>query len=118
MTGIRVEAVSEFRGETVVLVAMDAAGLEELAAAMIRAARHESAQLSCNGIQHHIIVRPGGADVDLGDAVVRWSLDRAKVVQIIEKLNALGAAGRPGHHYVDDFGSPAGTLVLSVDEYL
>jgi hypothetical protein len=118
MTCIRVEVASEFRGDTVDLVAMDAAGVEALAAAMTEAKEAGSAQFNAGGIDHHVVVEPGGAYVEMRGTNVVWLLDHAMTVELVEKLTVLRESGRPGHHYVDDFRAPPQTLVLSVAEYL
>jgi hypothetical protein len=119
MTRIRVEVASEFRGDTVVLVAMDAAGVEVLAAAVTEAEEAGSAQFNAGDIDHQVLVAPGRADVELRGTNVVWHLDHAKTVEfveLVEKLTVLRESGHPGHHYVDDFRGPAQTLVLSVAE--
>ena len=117
MNVIRVELAREFRGEDVVLLAMDSAGLDTFLSALTQAQQHGSSRLDHGVMIHDFLVRPGAADIDLRDDHVVWRLDHPKAVEIIEKLTAL-KGGRPGHHYVDDISNPTHTLVLSRDEYI
>jgi hypothetical protein len=85
---------------------------------MTAAEQAGSARLSRGGIDEHIVVRAGRADVELHGTKVEWSLDHARTIEMVEKLSALQRLVRAGHHYVDDFGWPAETVVLSVREYV
>jgi hypothetical protein len=118
MNAIRVKRVSEFKGEDVVLLAMDHAGLDTFLAALIQAEQQGSSQLQHRGRFHDFVIEAGTADIELDDDRVVWRLDHTKAVEIIEKLNVLSSSGHPGHHYVDDMFSPAPTLLLSRDEYI
>jgi len=70
-------------------------------------------------LTHEFLVQAGAADIELHDDHVVWRLDRAKMIEIIEKLTAMRNHGPgPGHHYVDDMSTPTQTLVLSRDEYV
>ncbi len=51
-----------------------------------------------------------------GDRVT-WTLTNEKREEILVKLNALAAAGKPAHQYVDVSGDLS-TLVLSKNEYV
>jgi hypothetical protein len=116
MAVIRVELAREFRGEDVVLLAMDADGVDSFLTAITRAEQHGAWRLDHGGMIHEFLIEAGAADIDLQDDRVVWRLGRAKAVEMIEKLTALTAPG-PGHHYVD-ISKPTCTLVLSCDEYV
>lgn len=118
MNVIRVKRVSEFKGEDVVLLAMDHAGLDTFLAALTQAEQQGSSQLQRRGRVHDFVIEAGAADIELDDDRVVWRLDHTRAVEIIEKLKVLSSSGQPGHHYVDDMFSPAPTLVLSRDEYI
>ncbi|MEE6140453.1 hypothetical protein SKC41_29600 [Mycobacterium sp. 050128] len=119
MTVIRVKSVAEFRGEDVVLVAADSAGLAAFAEALALAQRIGLSHLTHGRRVHEFIIQAGAAAIELSDERVVWRLDDAKANEILDKAQVLtSSGGRAGHHYVDDMSSPASTLVLSVDEYL
>jgi hypothetical protein len=117
MTIIRVEFAPDFRGEDVVLLAMDGAGVVAFAAALKDAAEQGSSQLQHGGVTHEYLIQADAADIDLDDIRVVWRLDLAKAAEIIEDLDELSSGDRPGHHYVD-ISKPTETLVLSRDEYV
>jgi hypothetical protein len=117
MNIVRVGFVSEFRGQDVVLLAVDATGLDTFAAVVNQAVQQGFSRLDHGGLIHRFLVQDGAADIDLRDDHVVWRLDHAKLIEIIDKLGAMRNRG-PGHHYVDDMFAPAETLVLSVDEYV
>ena len=118
MNAIRVKRVSEFKGEDVVLLAMDRAGLDTFLAALTQAEQQGSSQLQRRGSVHDFVIAAGAADIELDDDSVVWRLDHTRAVEIIEKLKVMSSSGHPGHHYVDDMFSPAPTLVLSRDQYI
>ena len=118
MNAIRIKRVSEFKGEDVVLLAMDRAGLDTFLAALTQAEQQGSSQLQRRGRVHDFVIEAGAADIELDDDRVVWRLDHTRAVEIIEKLKVLSSSGHPGHHYVDDMFSPAPTLVLSRDQYI
>jgi len=118
MNAIRVKRVSEFKGEDVVLLAMDRAGLDTFLAALTQAEQQGSSQLQRRGRVHDFVIAAGAADIELDDDSVVWRLDHTRAVEIIEKLKVMSSSGHPGHHYVDDMFSPAPTLVLSRDQYI
>src|SRR6202022_3657437 len=118
MNAIRVKRVSEFKGEDVVLLAMDRAGLDTFLAALTQAEQQGSSQLQRRGRVHDFVIAAGAADIELDDDSVVWRLDHTKAGEIIEKLKGMSSRGHPGHHYVDDMFSPAPTLVLSRDQYI
>jgi NADPH-dependent 2,4-dienoyl-CoA reductase/sulfur reductase-like enzyme len=114
---IRAEFAPDFRGDDVVLLAMDGAGVAGFAAALKDAQRQGSSQLLLGGVTHEFVIAADEADIDLDDIRVVWRLDPAKAVEIIEDLDELSSGDRPGHHYVD-ISNPTDTLVLSRDEYV
>ncbi|OBH03274.1 hypothetical protein [Mycobacterium sp. E1747] len=119
MAVIRVKSVPEFRGEDVVLLAADRAGLDAFSAALTLAQQRGSSQLQHGRRVHEFVIEATAANIELSDDRVTWRLDDAKAGEIIEKAQVLaGNGGRPGHHYVDDMSGPAPTLVLSLNEYL
>lgn len=117
MNIVRIGFVPDFRGQDVVLLAVDPAGLETVAAALNQAVQQGVSRVDHGGLIHQFLVQGGAADIELGDEHVVWRLDQAKMREIIDKLAALRGPG-PGHHYVDGISTPAETLVLSVDEYV
>lgn len=117
MSRIRVTVPDGFHfGDPAVLVAMDATGLDVLMGGLDQVLQHGVWRLDHHGTVHTFAVDAGASDVELDGDRVQWRLDRATVIEMVAKLHALQAEGRPGHHYVD-FRSPADTLVLSLDEY-
>jgi hypothetical protein len=116
MNIIRVELAPEFRGEDVVLLAMDGAGVTTFVTALRDAEQRGSSQLEHDGVTHQFVIQPGAADIELGTNRVVWRLDHAKAVEIVEDLTVMSNDDRPGHNYVDIY-SPTKTLVLSRDEY-
>ena len=117
MNIIRVELAPEFRGEDVVLLAMDGAGVTNFVTALSDAEQRGSSQLEHDGVTHQFVIQAGAADIELGDNRVVWRFDHAKAVEIVNELTAMGDDDRPGHNYVD-IASPTKTLVLSRDEYV
>jgi hypothetical protein len=118
MNAIRVKRVTEFKGDDVVLLAMDHAGLDTFLAALTQAEHQGSSQLQRRGRVHDFVIEAGAADIELDDDRVVWRLDHTRAVEIMEKLKVLSSSGYPCHHYVDDMFSPAPTLVLSRDQYI
>ncbi|WP_458319999.1 hypothetical protein [Mycolicibacterium brisbanense] len=116
MSFIRVLYAAEFKGEDVVLLAMDAAGVPIVHSALSEAVRRGSSELRHDGVIHEFRLQTGAADIRLGTQHVLWLLDCALAVTITEYLAAHGETNKPGHHYVD-IDTPAETLVLSYDEY-
>ena len=117
MNIIRAELAPEFRGEDVVLLAMDGAGLNTFIAALGDAEQRGSSQLEHDGVTHQFVIQVGAADIELGENRVVWRLDHAKAVEIAEDLAVMRNNDRPGHNYVD-ISTPTNTLVLSRDEYV
>lgn len=62
-------------GEDVVLLAVDAAGLETFLAALTQAEQQGSARLDHDGTIHDFRIEPGAADIELHDDRVVWRLD-------------------------------------------
>jgi hypothetical protein len=73
-------------------------GVEALAAAVTEDEEAGSAQSNVGGIDHHIVVHPDAAEVELRGTNVVWILDHAKTVELVEKLGVLSGSGRPGRH--------------------
>jgi hypothetical protein len=123
MSVIRVNFLREFHyGDDAVLLTLDGSGVDEFKAALSDARERESSRLEHDGVTHEFRIVPGTADIELDPAYVLWRLDHAKAAEIIEDLAVLsdeGSVGRPtsGHFYVD-MSTPAGTLVVSRDEYV
>jgi len=117
MNIIRVELAPEFRGEDVVLLAMDGAGMATFADALNDAVRLGSSRLKHGGVMHEFVMQVGAADIELSKNRVVCRLDRTKAVEIVDDLTAIRDGDGPGHNYVD-ISSPTNTLVLSRDEYV
>jgi hypothetical protein len=118
MNAIRVKHVHDFKGEDVVLLAMDGAGLATFLAAVTLAERRGSGQLQRPRRVHDFVIEDGAAHVELADDRVVWRLDREIAGEIVEALTGMGSNARPCHHFVEDMASPAPTLVLSLDQYI
>lgn len=120
MSEIRVEIAPEFKGETVVLLAMDEDGLDAFRSAVATAVQKEqgsSSQLMHAASTHIFAIENGSADIELQKRHVTWRFSPAKLAEVLEKLDAMKASAGPCHHYVD-ISSPTETLVLSRDEYV
>ena len=117
MNIIRAELAPEFRGEDVVLLAMDGAGVTTFLTALSDAERRETSQLEHDGVTHEFVMQAGAADVELGENRVVWRLDHAKAAEMIEALTVMRDSDGPGHNYID-ISAPTNTLVLSRDEYV
>jgi hypothetical protein len=117
MNIIRVELAPEFRGEDVVLLAMDGAGVTTVITALTDAEQLGSSQLEHDGVTHQFVIQAGAADIELGEDRVVWRFDHAKAVEIVEDLTVMNRSEGPGHEYVD-ISTPTNTLVLSRDEYV
>ena len=120
MSEIRVELAPEFRGETVVLLAMDEGGLDVFRSAVAKAVQTEqgsSSQLNHAGATHIFAIEDDKANVELEKGRATWRFSLSKLAEVVEKLDAMKASPGPCHHYVD-IASPVGTLVLSRDEYV
>jgi hypothetical protein len=117
MNIIRVQLAPEFRGEDVVLLAMDGAGVTTFTTALRDAEQRGASQLEHDGVTHQFVIQAGAADIELGEKRVVWRLDQAKAVEIVEDLTVMSSNDRPGHDYVE-ISTPTNTLVLSRDEYI
>lgn len=117
MSFIRVELADNFRGEDVVLLAMDGAGVHIFTDALKEAEQQGFSRLEHLGRLHEFLIQPNAAEIEIGNDRVVWRLDRGKVAEIIEDLVVMGDNDRPGHNYVDIV-KPTDTLVLSRDEYV
>jgi hypothetical protein len=117
MTIVRVELAPEFRGEDVLLLAMDGAGVTTFVTALRDAEQRGSSQLEHDGVTHQFVIQAGAADIELGENRVVWRLDQVKAVEIVEDLTVMSSNDRPGHDYVE-ISTPTKTLVLSRDEYV
>jgi hypothetical protein len=117
MNIIRAELASEFRGEDVVLLAMDGARVTTFLTAPRDAGQRRASQLKHDGITHQFVIQVGADDVELGENRVVCRPDHAKAAEIVEDLTVMSKDDRPGHNYVD-IASPTKTLVLSRDEYV
>lgn len=116
MSEIRAELTPGFKGETVVLLAMDSDGLDAFRSALARAGAKPS-QLTHSGTIHEFAIEDGDPAVELQAGHVKWRFAQSKLAEVIEKLDAMKETPGPCHHYVD-ISSPAETLVLSRDEYV
>ncbi len=116
MSEIRVELATEFKGETVVLLAMDSDGLGTFRSALAQTGKKPS-KLFHAGMIHEFALTDGNSEVELQAGHVKWCLAQSKLDELIEKLSAMEKAPGPCHHYVD-ISRPAETLVLSRDEYV
>jgi hypothetical protein len=117
MNIIRVELADDFRGEDVVLLAMDGAGVKTFMDALKAAEQQGFSRLEHDGRTHEFCIQPGAAEIEMGDDRVVWLLDHAKAMEIIDDLTVIGDNNQPGHNYVD-IAKPTNTLVLSRDEYV
>jgi hypothetical protein len=119
MASIKIEIVHEFKGDTVLLVAMDQDGLRCLLSTIIDAEIGNNSPQKCiiMGIENIFINKSEAADIELGDKQVRWLLSQEKQKEIINKLIEMNKLGSPCHNYVD-ISTPVSTLFLAVGEYL
>ena len=106
-------------GDDAVLLAADREGLDAFKRALSDAAMKQNipVALISEGIRHESVLGRPEARVELQENYVIWHLPDQKASEILDKLASLKAAPDPSHHYVD-IDNPAGTLILSVDEYL
>jgi hypothetical protein len=117
MNIIRVLLAPEFRGEDVVLLAMDGAGVTTFMTALRDAEQRGSSELAHDGVIHRFVIQVGAAGIELGEDRVVWRLDHAKAAEILKGLTVMTSNDGPGHNYVD-IATPTNTLVLSRDEYV
>ena len=119
MSEIRVEFVPDFKGEAVVLLVMDGGGLDMFTAAVGQAIHKQqgSIEMVHADVTHIFSVGHDTAEVDIQESQVTWRFPPLKLIEILEKLEAMKVSPVPCHHYVD-ISIPAETLVLSRDEYV
>ena len=119
MSDIRVEFVPSFKGEAVVLLAMDVGGLAVFTAAVAQAIQTQqgSIEMVHAGVTHIFSLGHDTAEVDIQENQIAWRFPPSKLIEILEKLEAMKKSPVPCHHYVD-ISIPAETLVLSRDEYV
>ena len=72
MNIIRVELAPEFRGEDVVLLAMDGAGVTTFVTALSDAEQRGSSQLEHDGVTHQFVIQAAAADIERGGNLVVW----------------------------------------------
>lgn len=119
MSQIKVDLVHEFKGEDVVLVAMDIDGLNFLTTAVshaIQIANTRHSELDRNGILHVFKIDDEQSKMEITDRTVAWSLSNQTFFEVLEKLRAMKELGRACHHFVE-ISSPVETLLLSLDEH-
>lgn len=119
MSEIRVEFAPEFKGDSVVLLAMDKDGLKDFSATVAQAIQkaHGSLQVMHADVAHVFAIEGGKTDIELNSRQVTWRLSLPKLIEVLDKLDAMTVSPVPCHQYVD-ISSPAETLVLSYDEYV
>jgi hypothetical protein len=96
MNIIRAELAPEFRGEDVVLLAMDGAGVTTFLNALSEAEQRGASQLEHDGVTHQFVIEAGTADIELGGSRVVWHLDHAKAAEIVEDLTVMSNKRSPG----------------------
>ena len=117
MTKIQIELVSAFKGEPVVLVAMDRDGLDVVRESLAFSQAGELPTVVVGAVTIGFSAEPSSSSIDIRPSKVTLQLAPRKIDEIIEKLDAMRASPAPCHHYVD-IDAPTGTLVLAKDEYL
>lgn len=120
MSRIRVEEIPEFKGDAVILMAMDINGIRDVLSAVKAALLRAGEESVLRAGEMNLIIKVDGGRTYfsfLGDGVVHARILRAKACEIVEKLNAMIAFVGPCHEYVE-IDAPVGALVLSKDEYL
>lgn len=119
MSVIRIEIAKEFKGQDVVLVAMDRAGVSALRTAIERAMKVRSSptevQRDERGVTY-LAIHDGPSTLEIKDNAVHLRISPNLVDELHEKMKALEAAPVPSHHYLD-LDAPVRTMVLSMDEY-
>ena len=108
MAKIRVEVVHEFKGETVLLVVMDRAGIKKL--------QDVIAEEKCDTI-HEIVINKNEVKVEILKDKIKWFLTKDKQDEFLEKMTMMSNSPLPCHNYID-ISSPAPVLYISLDEYL
>ena len=117
MSIINVDRRDDFRGDDVVLLAMDDEGVIEVLKA-IREAMSSGGPIYLRGALHHELrIEAGRSDLLLTESGVTWCFSEPKYAEVVSKLEAMVALGRASHQYVD-IAAPVPTLVLSMNEYV
>jgi len=117
MTRIQIELVSEFKGEPVVLVAMDGDGLDVVRGSLALSKVGQLQTIVVGAITIAFSTEASSSSIDIRPSKVTLQLAPRKIDEIIEKLDAMRASPGPCHHYVG-IDAPTETLVLAKDEYL
>jgi hypothetical protein len=106
-------------GENAVLLALDTDGVETFLAALTRAEREGASRLESDATVHEFLIDGSASDVEFhdDDDTVVWRLGDAKAQEISELLADMTQHSGKGHYYVD-MSTPAGTLVISLNEYV
>ncbi len=116
MSEISARLVHGFRGETVVLLSMDDYGLDRFRSVLTQVGMSLST-LTHGRTVHEFAMKDGDSEIVLLDGWVKWLFAPSKLVEVIEKLDAMKEACGPCHQYVD-ISTPARVLVLSLNEYV
>jgi hypothetical protein len=114
---IDIELVPDFKGEPVILVAMDIGGLSAVQAAISSAQQGLTSTAAAGQVAMKIIAQADRSILELDGMPIVWRLTPETAREIAGKLDALAAHAGPCHHYVD-IDAPAKTLVLAKDEYI
>lgn len=118
MSKLSISRRDDFKGDGVLLVAVDIAGLDHLQNALRRAvtAGVGGRELLQAETVLEVSVVDAGHTVQLHANRTVWRMSSEKLDEIADKLMSLRESPRGGHHYVVIDG-PVQTLFLSVNEY-
>ena len=118
MSIIRFDVRPNFRGETVLLLSMDSAGLT-LFEEKIRSlgSAKQAVHFSAGNQEYILTIGDEHAKIVRNDNSTTWFLTPEKKKEIADKLEAMEEAGQPCHQYVDQL-DPDGPLVISLNEYV
>jgi hypothetical protein len=118
MSIIRFDVRPNFRGEMVMLLSMDSAGLT-LFEEKIRSleSSKQAVHFSAGNQEYTLTIGDEHAKIVRNDNSTTWFLTPEKKKEIADKLEAMEAAGQPCHQYVDQL-DPDGPLVISLNEYV
>ena len=116
---IRIEVLSDFKDNDVVLFAMTGEGVALLLQALLSVseAREQESAFQVGDERLSVRVTDSPTTLRREAGVLRWTLSETKLKEVTDKLESLRTASGPGHHYVD-ISEPVGTLFLSKDEYI
>jgi hypothetical protein len=117
MPAVKIELIPQFKGEGVVLLAMDQNGLAVVRSALLSAQQGLVSKTAASAVAMEFRPEADQAVIDLKASPIIWRLSSQKICEIVEKLDAMRALSGPCHHYVD-ITEPTKTLVLAKDEYL